>query len=588
MIKEKIIQTIGPCLVGKIRAIMIETGTDKVKAVIKEKRDAYYLELYKTNLNEDLLKKYGNDIFYDDLCHALLEENFLECLLNRCKDRALLDDKADTELLASVMRRLKTQVYNGMLVKEVLEYIARVAFESFNQLQDPENIMLKNIIKRESDKTQECISGVRTDTNKLLSQNENMVTLLEQLNEKIMLNEKNNVLSENWGNLTPADIELLQADNYAIKVTAQNADEYFRISFEVRVDSRKFSFENFENYISYLRFAGKEDTLEICRFTVRDFKGNVVKEYEDHTYSGLKISLPDVFTEEVELGTQEFQTYILKIKPQFTYFRFQVENDEGDILVQDREYKIERECKEDGIHVDMVETNLSGQLGINFEWILNDNDMTHCILNINVVQHNEKRVSSNLEFCNLMESIWNSAEVIGRNILDNREIFKSSGISSKNMELIENLALRKSFYKNLRKLENKFSISFNVPNKIEKEEVENVHQISELLKVGIVNTGSGKMTIEPPGFEIDEEQRTELVSGKKFVFLYHYQTITVLDVDIPITDYIRVVMFSDDITIEENKIVMHYSNSYMYNEQLASLPENEIIDNLGNGKELIN
>ena len=113
----------------------------------------------------------------------------------------------------------------------------------------------------------------------------------------------------------------------------------------------------------------------------------------------------------------------------------------------------------------------------------------------------------------------------------------------------------------------------------------NVDQIIELLDKGVVKTDNAEITMHQSEIQINSGTINDLIGTKGYVFIWHYQKITIWDVEIPVSEYFKVVNFTDKITLDEhNDIKMFSRSSYIYNEKLAELPQNQIIDNLAKGK----
>ena len=147
-------------MIKKVGKILVEKITEKIKAEIEKESkfqisefvDKHVFDNYKDNIYKELLEKYGDEPFYNDLCNTLLRNNNLEILLERCKNHNILDDKTDIDLINQIMQENCMIIYNKSEVKKCLEGILKITFKTFNELKDPENIMLKNIIINESDR----------------------------------------------------------------------------------------------------------------------------------------------------------------------------------------------------------------------------------------------------------------------------------------------------------------------------------------------------------------------------------------------------------------------------------------------------
>ena len=274
------------------------------------------------------------------------------------------------------------------------------------------------------------------------------------------------------------------------------------------------------------------------------------------------------------------------IKPQFDYIKLQLENEEGDVLVPNKKYKIERENKGDSIVAHMLDEFSDGQLITNFEIEISSTDPLSIVTRIQINQRISGRVSGTIELYNLLEKIYSSEEVVGRDIEKDRIVMKGSLPNDKETEKC--LKETRKFYKKLRKLENDFNVRFNIPETIDEEEITNVFEICDLLEKGVVKTSGGKITIKSDQIQIEQGSIEDLIKQKYIALMYHYQKIEVLNVELPIANFLRIVHFSDDMSLNsDGDIEMNCNRVYAYNEKKATLTEAEIINNLANEKLVI-
>lgn len=596
MVIDKIIEKTGLKVAEKIKEYTFAKAEDIGRKAIDSKAEKIFIQQYRNNLEEEILGKYGNEAFYEDLCNALLKDNNIEKLLERCRDLKIDEDISDEEFIDSILDSVLIKIYDRNAIKKILRYIAVTAFETFNELQDPENKKLKNIIKKEGCDIRHQIKGVRETTKKISGDSSDVKKILSELDNKMDMlvshTSEEKSLRE-LGKLKAEDIELLKMGDYRIKVVAKNREQYFSISTEIKVSPKQFLFDNFEEFIAYLKFTGKTKQFEVCRIQVKDCTGKTIREYEDTSYVGLKIKLPDVFVDEVELGERSIENVQVQIKPQFDYLKFQVENDEGDILIPNKKYKIEREVKDNFVIVHIRDIYSDGQLITDFEMELKQaenlsTELPKVNTHIQVSQRDSSRTSSNIESCNLMEKLLSSKEIWGRNLDDDKIILAGRMVSLNNHENAENLSVRKRFYKNLRTMEVAFNINFTVPRIIEESDLIAAERICDLLKDGVVKTSEKIVTVKFEELESDYERIEELLGYENAVFLCYYTRIEVLNTVIPVAEYFRVVQFVNNIALNsENEIRMNCRDAYIYNEKMATLTEKEIIDNLANGRMVI-
>ena len=151
MVIDKIIEKIGPKVVEKVKEGIFDKAEDFGRKVIDSNAEKRFIEQYRNNLEQELLEKYGNEMLYDDLCNALLKNDNIGKLLERCKELARDEELSDEEFIDSILDSFSIKIYDRNAIRKILKYIAGTAFQTFNEVQNPENKKLKNIIVKQRD-----------------------------------------------------------------------------------------------------------------------------------------------------------------------------------------------------------------------------------------------------------------------------------------------------------------------------------------------------------------------------------------------------------------------------------------------------
>lgn len=148
MVIDKVIEKIGPKVAEKVKEGIFDKAEDFGRKVIDSKAEKRFIEQYRNNLEQELLEKYGNEMLYDDLCDVLLKDDNIGKLLERCKELEIDEELSDEEFIESILDGVSIKIYDRNAIRKILQYIAATAFQTFNEIQDPENKKLKNIIKK--------------------------------------------------------------------------------------------------------------------------------------------------------------------------------------------------------------------------------------------------------------------------------------------------------------------------------------------------------------------------------------------------------------------------------------------------------
>ena len=257
-------------------------------------------------------------------------------------------------------------------------------------------------------------------------------------------------------------------------------------------------------------------------------------------------------------------------------------NENGEIIIPNRQYKIERDIQGDNLYIHLLDKQTEYSCKVNLRVCVKNTNPLTSTTDLSIIQYDDTTAISNVEFFNTIHKMSTAKELVARRLSDGELLFVSQDVKCFQGDLLDNLELKLSFYSNLVKLERKLNVKFNVPNVIEADEVLNVEQILKVLEDGVTTLRTGEVTLNSNGIDfVDDSAIEKLTHATEVVFLCHYQNITVLDMELPVSDYFRIVMFSNNLRFNDNgDIVMNCRDAYVYNEQKASLTENEIMDNL--------
>lgn len=145
-------------------------GTEILESTEKSMSQKVYQKMqedYINSLQKELLKTYGDEVFYNDLCNVMFTNHTLERIIKRAYDRELYDKMTDTEFIERMLVGINTQAHNR--IKEILLKILETSYQRMNKMDDLNAIKLKNIIKNNSDEINIALRTVLDNTKKILN-----------------------------------------------------------------------------------------------------------------------------------------------------------------------------------------------------------------------------------------------------------------------------------------------------------------------------------------------------------------------------------------------------------------------------------
>lgn len=155
-------------------------GNNQIEQLINERVEKHELDKFIKNLNENILEKYGDELFFDDLSNVLVKDKNMERLIERCKRKDIYGKETDNEFIERIMQNESMNSYNKACVKDVLEYVERTVFWFFNELKDPDHIKIVNQLAKDGERTRDKLDKIQEELEslreyKLSSDNEDRI-----------------------------------------------------------------------------------------------------------------------------------------------------------------------------------------------------------------------------------------------------------------------------------------------------------------------------------------------------------------------------------------------------------------------------
>ncbi len=110
----------------KIADILFDGVFSEIQEDLKNNMQEQIIQQFQDKLDEQMLARYGNSDFYEDLCKAMIKNDNISILLKRCQNRSLLDDREDSEMIDGIMRGMNIRIYNYDNVKDAINYIVQM------------------------------------------------------------------------------------------------------------------------------------------------------------------------------------------------------------------------------------------------------------------------------------------------------------------------------------------------------------------------------------------------------------------------------------------------------------------------------
>jgi len=199
-----------------------------------------------------------------------------------------------------------------------------------------------------------------------------------------------------------------------------------------------------------------------------------------------------------------------------------IENDVGDKIIPNLNLKISRKMLEKSKYaVTLTDVSSFSKLRVDLSFILSGGEILNTCISSKVMLDSD--VHSRLALYVFIDKIMNANTVIFREIKSNNIIFKASGVEYS--ESKENLRNTINFYKKIVFIQDQLKITFEIPEKIYRDDEKIVNQLFDILKDGYTideNIGFNLKDIENKITDFDAliENKTEILFQCNIIYMH--------------------------------------------------------------------
>lgn len=527
----------------------------KLKGETSKKIKRGLLRKYKNrvikNIESTILNKYGNRTFYHNLSCCLFKNNALEKLFDRCYQRDLNDFKLTDEI---IMQVLETQDWKHPDISEakwVLENILNSVFTTVNSPSSDTERKLTNIFFASFDMLRKEIKCEGKKDREFIQKN------FDDLKSTIAGLKTENMPHD-------AVIDLLTDDRHIITLSSKNPAEQFMVSIWIEYTQELRHFESGEQLLGFINFSGTSLTVNATKIICTDEKGNQLQNYGADTYEGPTLKLGDFNVPALEwhknLEDAHFDRIKLTISPQFATLEIDIQNESGEVLVQNLKQGISRQKLPNGhIEAKLEDIRETTQVNITF---VNEIDLNVLYsTSLTLSPRHKESVYSNLCYYRLLRQFLNSKELHYYDSNTGAEVGQAKGLSGAitNKEIDNNISL----FEKLRRIQDRFNITYTVPDEISYEDINWINIVFELIHSGFSQVGKCNLTVASENIDIRNRQAFDDCLKKKtpFKMQAHYQYIEIWNTSIDFGDSLLMVIpeayseVNDDRTISIHSVI---------------------------------
>ena len=521
MITEKFIWN----YVGKpIVVFCYNKAKGKMGYKIKSYREKTNRYKFIKELDLNLLKSYQDEALYLSLSKLLAKKDVLEKIYNRSYKINIWDFKPDDEFTDELLNNCDfIKASERKSLRDILTHTLKVCCICLNE---PINETERKIN-----------TGVGRILNFISKENKELIKCQNQGTMVISkLSDDFKKFTEN--NISEKECILKLNDKYDVTLTSKSEDVYFKIQLTAKMSDNLHDYSTFDDFFKHVFFTCRDEKVEICSYKVTNESGEILEEYRDENYYGPTLRIPDIFDNTYSITDDDKSKTVLSIVPPKIIFRINLEDEYGNILMENLELQVSRELLTNGnirITLNDIRKNAMVNITIFIESASIDDNSNYNIIssstNLKISDYTNPK--HQLHYFSLI------GKVLDKNILiidsnTHEQIGMLGGIAWDADLTVEKICIIKEFYQHIIYLENELKIKISIPEVITMDNIENVKELFNLAKTGFYQKNDKGSTLNLYGVTLSVSN--EVFIGNRLGFKFNFGACKLFEQEIKFSD----------------------------------------------------
>ena len=373
------------------------------------------------------------------------------------------------------------------------------------------------------------------------------------------------------------DIQLISSGDYKIKIAAKDDKHRFVVVADVIEDDVLSNFESFIEYLQDLRFRGRPAWVNVCRLRVYDYKNILLYDKRNALYTGKSLTAPPIYIKEYDRDLIDNIQGKIYIAPPKDTVELELCDQFGNVILDSRKYRIERERNYNNLTVFFIDDN-SEKLLIRFVLTGPASPRKGRVQlegSIKVHVKNDKDSQCNLAFYSLIKRLHDSEELTlwqGKNG-DRQEFLSFPGVDQKK-EDVETCNNMIEIFQKISYIEKKLHVRFDVSD-FNNENVLKVLQVYTLLTAGMVSIGKGDYDV--PKEYYDEYSKLIDDPSGGLVYIAFISEIEIFGLKIDLCPRYKLALWTNEVIVKEDQPIKFKAfKSIMYDIENRNVNEPEL------------
>ncbi|MCR3758447.1 hypothetical protein KYB31_05485 [Clostridium felsineum] len=503
MLKYYILKKFG----DKLFAFFISKTGIKVKKYYKGYKRRKIRNQFVDSLDMQLLKKYGDKSFYNELSKLVVCDEVLDKIYDQCYSVESNNYKTNDEFLKELMSGEEYKCFDEKEIYEILKNILDSTFNILNQVQSDDMRKLINILTNAGN---DKLAVPNSKLDNILGE---IISLKKDIKNSKIVHDP--IAQQKDVKLFSNPIFQCYKDNYKncdINLSINSNKPLFKMKLRVKVNEDMKKFKSSNQYLNYLTFSGEDTILDVVEVKLQDVLSektylSIKKECYEPTIDlqSFDISSIEEFTSEDDLKNMDLK---IKIVPPKNRLLLNIQDENNENIFETKAYIIRRRKLENNdleIIFDDVSENRDINVTIKNIFKIDSSIENSRIISSNMVITNNKinTVAGKLNYYKVFRKVVSARKLVYRDKNTGLYIGEGGGfVSSISIDKLDKLI---TIYNQVMYIQDYFKIIFNISDGLDFETIDRIKQIYELISCGITMLNNYDFNFKKSDFIISNE-----------------------------------------------------------------------------------
>ena len=379
-------------------------------------------------------------------------------------------------------------------------------------------------------------------------------------------------------NPSPSDFKIAVSDKYDISYTAKDPKDAFLMQIFIDKKSLPTECEDIGSLFRFLIFSGKPQELRIVGIHIKTADGELIKRIDNSLFVGEKVAFPVIKTLKYDTSEVPSCPGIMVIKAKNELKGLEMRDEQGNILLSMRRYRVEREKSNKRILASFIsDEDKYLTIKINFDVQEKPMDIMSGSTSMSIIRKDNTSVICNLQYFELLQKMTLSGHLLFyRDNNGNSSPFISAQFTESTDPVMPDVQKMILILQRLYHIEQHFKVTFDISDFTEGN-LYYAQILYQMITDGRATIHSQTMQVNYSPDEVDELDDL-IKNGSAIMLDSNLESITVFDQVIRFYDEYMIRWYSDEINQnEDGSVTVLARSSTIYRAGVTLDDSNEVM-----------